>query len=303
MRTLLVWIATAAGIAAMTPAASACVTVTPSLPAKIVYDAESPYPNREKLRLVVRATRGCGEEARDGAGVLAVSFAKRVGHDMRFQIVGRNRNLLFESIPAAEPEILDLRDTDTTVLEFAILVDRGQRVTSGLLEFDLVYRRLDPACATLACQTPELDEIVPLSLSVEPKSVFRLSLAGASRGRVDFGELTTGKSARVSLSATASTPYRIAFESQNGGLLVLDGGSAEKLEERVPYAMRLNGAAVSEDVPYESTSLFGTGGVASDVGLALTVGDAGGKRAGKYRDVLTIRIEPMMSGIAGGSGS
>lgn len=274
--------------------ANACVTVTPVSPGQVIYDPTSDFPYKEKLKLAVRASPGCGQGVDARIGDLEIGFVAKSGQAMKFQILG-DGNLLGTNPGTAVMQSFDLSGTDSTMLEFELKIERGQAVMIGQLEFDIVYRVSDPSCEGTSCNSPTSTETIPVALPVEPIRIFSLSLAGAARGSVDFGNMKTGQQRRIVLTIAATAPYQIFFDSDNDQNLVLGGGPTTRPEEQVPYNMALNGTRVSEAVPYESAAPFGTGGLTSDAQLDFAIADADGKRAGKYRDVVTITIQPLMS--------
>ncbi len=279
--------------AAFVSTANACVTVTPVSPGVVSYDPTSPYPYKERLKLAVRASAGCGQGSDARIGDIAIGFARRPSQSLDFEIIGSDGNLLSPSATAATLQTFSFPDAGSTIIEFDLRIGRGQAVSSGELAFDIVYRSAEQGCVDAACGSA-FAETVPVVLAVDPVKTFSLSLAGAARGSIDFGTLTSGQTRSLSLSATATAPYQIVFETENGQKLLLEGGSAARPEDNVAYTMTLNGNPVSEDLPYSERALFGTGGVVSIADLAFTIASAEGKRAGKYRDTVTITITPLM---------
>jgi hypothetical protein len=105
---------------------------------------------------------------------------------------------------------------------------------------------------------------------------------------VDFGELTTGEQQALAVHAQATVPFDIHWSSENAGALKLGTTSWT-----VPYTATFDGANVDNDTTvYSDTSSGGTDGADVALPLVVTVGDAANKRAGTYRDVVTITIVP-----------
>ena len=295
---ILVFAFIGATLALLKPA-EACVTVTPISPGVVAYDPTSPYPFKERLKLAVRGAPGCGQGSDARIGDLAIGFAERPGQSLQFQIMGPSGNLLSPSAGAAAFETYDFSDAESMVVEFDLKIERGQKIEANSLEFDIVYRTVDEGCNGPACNTLLSNEILPISLAIEPVKIFSLSIAGAARGSVDFGTLETGQSRAITLSAIATAPYQITFDSENDQNLRLDGGSATRPEENVAYAMKLNGVTVTEALPYIDQAVFGTGGISENAELDFSISNATGKRAGKYRDIVTITIQPLMGAAIG----
>jgi hypothetical protein len=112
---------------------------------------------------------------------------------------------------------------------------------------------------------------------------------GPTFGVIDFGTLETGERRRAILQIRANTEVRIRVRSEHGGELRhvrfpdLPG---------IPYSARFDGtpvdlAAVAELVRRPPQRLDGLG-----YPLDLTIGRVGDRFAGRYRDTLTVSIEP-----------
>jgi hypothetical protein len=130
-----------------------------------------------------------------------------------------------------------------------------------------------------------------LQVHVNVATVTQLSFAGAGTElTVDFGELSTGETEpnSIAINAQATVPFDITWTSDNNG--VLKNLSDESWT--IPYTAVLNGTTVSNSTHYTDTTPGGTQGAESSLSLHLTVGDVTGKRAGTYRDIVTIKIQP-----------
>lgn len=291
----------AATLLASLSQAEACVNVAPLSPGVVAYDPTSPFPYKEKLKIAIRATPGCGQGADARIGVIGLGFGVRQSQSLQFQILGASGNLLSPAAGAAPLQSFDLGDAESAVLEFDLKIERGQRLTSSALEFDIAYNAASE-CSGAPCAGGQLNDIVPVSLAIDPVKVFSLSVGGASRGSVDFGAIETGATRTVNLSVTATAPYQVVFDSDNDQNLLLDGGSVSRAEDKIAYTMTMNNRTVTETQPYLDAGAFGTGGLVLDSEVAFTVGDATAKRAGKYRDIVTITIQPLMSAALGPEG-
>ncbi|MBV9044023.1 MAG: hypothetical protein JO167_07225 [Alphaproteobacteria bacterium] len=128
---------------------------------------------------------------------------------------------------------------------------------------------------------------VPVHINVA--TVTQLSFAGAATTlTMDFGALASNATQTINVSAQATVPFDISWSSENNGVMKNVGSTGWS----VPYTATLNGTGVSNSTPYSDTTLGGTQGAITSLPLVVTVGDASSKRAGTYRDVVTITISP-----------
>ena len=300
MRYFLATAATACALMLSGAPAQACVDVQARQAGQLVYDPTSAFPLRERILVTLRASEGCGQDADDGIGVIAIGFTKRLGTTLVLEVIEKGLNVLSSDDRFDRSVSYDFTGQKTAVVEFDLIVARGQRIRDKKVELDLVYSLADPACANAACRAAPREERVPVVFNVEMMSIARIALSGGRRnGVLDFGTLTTNEQKQIAVDVTSTTPFKVTFDSEHDGKMLLNGGDPSKAEETVPYALTLNGQPVSDDVDYEDSSATGTGGQALALMLVATILDASAKRAGEYRDVVTIRIEPSLGG--GGS--
>ncbi len=178
----------------------------------------------------------------------------------------------------------------TTRLNLAIEVAPGVVVPPGpygdLLQLRLFGRDGAPVGS---------EEDVRLDLDVIPQAQANIAGSagrfggGPTFGVIDFGTLETGERRRAIVQVRANTEVRIRVRSEHGGELQhvqhpdLPG---------IPYSARFDGmavdlAAVAELARRPPQRLAGIG-----YPLDLTIGHVGDRFAGRYRDTLTISIEP-----------
>lgn len=129
-----------------------------------------------------------------------------------------------------------------------------------------------------------------LGVNVLPSAVLGLSGQFTRVGglaTVDLGELAQGPSAvPLQIRVSSTRAYRLQLSSRNAGQLVLG-----ETEWRVPYSVRLGETplALTSVASFESTSAPTT---TQSMPLQFVIGDVAGRRAGTYKDVLTISIAP-----------
>ncbi len=293
LRVLVASLALAAGAAS----AEACVTVSARPAGVLEYDPTAAWPLRDRLLVTLRATEGCGQTADEGIGRIDLGFTQRIANPIRFEIVEHGLNVLSADDVFDRSTSYDFTGQKTATIEFDLIVPRGQKLEGDALDVDLVYRAANTGCENEACRMMPREERVAVPLAIKLKSIARIAFSGGRRnGGIDFGALQTNQARQIAVEVTATTPFKVAFDSENDGVLLLDGGSRERAEEPLPYDLRLTGRSVSDGNPYLDSSGGGTGGQALNMMLDVKITDADAKRAGEYRDVVTITIEPSLDG-------
>ncbi len=132
----------------------------------------------------------------------------------------------------------------------------------------------------LHARTVRLSIAIPAHLSI--------NIAGAGMHKtIDFGELIEGDQKQVRIETRSNQRYQLDVVSRNGGFLAM---APPYSAVRVPYTMVLNGKAVK--LPETIGPFAGTGLAGSQFDVGFTVGDVRDRRAGLYRDEVTIEIRP-----------
>jgi hypothetical protein len=192
---------------------------------------------------------------------------------------------------------LPVTSPQTQSLTFRFAVPAGQKLAAAARTITLVTIAPD-GVSTFS---------VPVTLDLALTEQRRLYLAGASTsGLAQFvGPLMPGQSTSPVMVFPQSTgPFRISVQSENNGLLrhwgsdQYLGGSADS-DRTFRYTLQLGGQSLSEATPFIDSTDYGLAPMnpASSIGLSLlaTV-DAGQnpsqRRAGEYRDTVTLLIEP-----------
>jgi len=129
-----------------------------------------------------------------------------------------------------------------------------------------------------------------LRLSVAVPAHLSINIAGAGvRKTIDFGELIEGERKQVRLETRSNQRFQLDVLSRNGGVLAMAPPYETSL---VPYAMVLDGKALK--LPDTVGPFAGTGLAGSQFDIEFTIGDVLNKRAGLYRDEVTIEIRPVI---------
>jgi hypothetical protein len=108
---------------------------------------------------------------------------------------------------------------------------------------------------------------------------------------VPFNTLTTGMSRSLILEAKSNTEYTLSFTSSHGGKLSLDPPITGQ-SWVIPYRMTVDGAPFALNGQPLSLGAASVSGQQSH-SLTFQIIDADRKRAGRYKDVITVRIAPV----------
>lgn len=208
---------------------------------------------------------------------------------LRYSVIdGQNQSLLLENVgfgasrflvsPPASGEI-------TQTVGYSISVERGQIASPAMLG--------DRIEVVLFSENGQIEiDRRDLYFWIQVESVSMVNLAGGGVGTtVQFGSLATGMTRSLILEARSNTPYKISFTSSNSGNLQLDPAIPGR-DWSVPYRMLVDGS------PFDlsrQTYLQGISPVSGQHSHSITfeIINADGKRAGRYKDVITARISPV----------
>lgn len=172
-------------------------------------------------------------------------------------------------------------------IPLTLAIPAGQVLPPGefIYSFDVT---LSAAPDARAPQGAEPLQSRALRLSIAIAAQLSINIAGAGvRKTVDFGELATGGQKQVRIETRSNQRYQLDVLSRNGGVLAM----APPYETwRVPYALVLDGRPVQ--LPGTVGPFAGTGLAGSQFDMEFTIGDVLNKRAGLYRDEVTIEIKP-----------
>ncbi|MGH6816048.1 MAG: hypothetical protein ACREC6_10105 [Hyphomicrobiaceae bacterium] len=180
----------------------------------------------------------------------------------------------------------------SATLYYDVVIAAGQVVAPGTYmdSFELRLNQIGGGGSatghTLATQT-----IAP---SYTVGAVMSVNIAGGGQTTtLDFGALATGAMRSVNIQARSNQGYKFKATSDNGGVMKLTPPAADGLTWEVPYTVKINhGAAISLSSTYTLTISSGATTVAgTNVPVEVTLGNPAGKRAGTYKDVITIKIE------------
>lgn len=175
-----------------------------------------------------------------------------------------------------------------TGLQF--IIDRGQDVPAGDYNESL---NMQMQCGGGNGNQPVDLQSGVLHITVRVPSTLIATLAGGSAyGTLDFEDFSNlARTAMVNVYSTG--PYSLSIASDNSGVMKLVGAppsAADAANSRIGYTMTFNGRSVpaGTSVHFERT---GVGGL--ELPLAVTVDSVAGKRAGVYRDSITLTFTPL----------
>lgn len=127
-----------------------------------------------------------------------------------------------------------------------------------------------------------------LRLSITIPAHLSINIAGAGvQKTIDFGELIEGDRKQIRIETRSNQRYQLDVVSRNGGFLAM---APPYQASRVLYAVVLNGKALK--LPDTIGPFAGTGLAGSQFDVGFTIGDVRNRRAGLYRDEVTIEIRP-----------
>jgi hypothetical protein len=169
--------------------------------------------------------------------------------------------------------------------EYSVIIPAGQMLAPGAYSqpFEL---SLAAAAGGSAPAAPY--QTLPMTVSCQVADNLGVNIAGGGIGTtIDFGALAEGQTHEVVIQARSNRRFSLRIRSENGGALAM---AAPYAQWRIPYSMKLNEHDTSppaEIGPFAATMLSG-----NSIAASFTIGNVSGKRAGLYRDCVTIEIVP-----------
>ncbi len=135
----------------------------------------------------------------------------------------------------------------------------------------------------------------PLDISIGVHSQVTLAVAGGGRyTTLDFGNLVEGAMRSVQLLAYANQGFHLSVSSDNAGVMKPVNPSARAEGWHVPYTVAIFRLPPIDLTQQQTFSLRPK--ATKRTGLAIPVdvrvGSTKGQRAGMYRDVITIAVDP-----------
>jgi hypothetical protein len=185
---------------------------------------------------------------------------------------------------------LNIPPSQTVSADYYIALPRGQYAWPGSYYDNDVKLALHSRSSQGAINADALD-IDDLVIQQQVMASVGINVAGGGlTTTLNFGELASGKERSVFLQTRANHAYQLALRSTNGSRLKLDPEVPGQIWS-IPYSLRVN----SQSVSLQAVALLGRsrpsdwGGEESHA-LSFRIEDAGDRRAGLYRDTVTVEI-------------
>lgn len=303
MKRIFIALATLIGASGVAGAAAACVDVI-ATPPVIRYDFTQTASVAETLNLTI--SDNCASSLRQGA--VAVWLVDRAQNGPPYATLGRlplevrqGAVNIVHADNAARRSTASIRYARTgapIVAQLDIRLPAG--ATSAISEsrpYDLYWTYINERN-----EAHTTSRTVVFALDVAP--AFEMSLAGGGRDyTMDFGDLTAGAVGVVNLRMRATRPFEVGMTSQNNGVMrrtercgVAPLDRASPLNS-VAYSTTLDGQPVDLRSPYRNSSPAGDAvSTFENAPLRIMVDpalDPASKLAGRYCDVITLRISPI----------
>lgn len=192
----------------------------------------------------------------------------------------------------------DLTGRRQATLEYDVIVPRGQKIDGRGVRLDLVYAQAIPRAATPPAASRRGTHAAGFRHQAEKRGDDRPVGRQAPAARWISRPCRPASRVQVALEAVATTPFRVSFESQNAGVLLLQGASGRARRRPCPWLAprRARGRRGAARLPRHGRDRHGRRPAEDDAGGDVL--DARAKRR-PSKDVLTITIEPSLSGPSG----
>jgi hypothetical protein len=189
------------------------------------------------------------------------------------------------SLDGRLPNLVPVRQSGE--LRYHVVIPRGQFIAPGRYSSAIV---LELYAASENASPGSLVDSTTLQLRYDVLQSLSVNIKGAGMATtLDFGELNKGSQKNVILQVRGNQFYRLDVSSVNHGVMALTPPVPGQ-RWSIAYETRLDQRLLDLQSEASATNLTPsqTGEVSHD--LLLTVGDVTAKRAGKYEDVITVKI-------------
>jgi len=270
------------------PAALACDGQM-DVGSRLVATGYNPFDPADKQNIVQISVENTSDDAcRFGIGFDYSANGGELGGELSYQLSYEGRYLLGSPVNDPSPDLmLDVEAGERKTLDLKFVVSKGQFVTPGDYGDSIKVSLFSMADGNVE-ELSERDVLLVQRVTPE----FSISVAGAGqKTTLDFGVLTQGATRDVKLSTRSNTDYKLTVASDNNGKLTLTPPVSGK-DWTVDYDAKLDSSTLDLQRDEWSTSALAVaaGGLVEH-NLEVTIGSTDAKRAGTYKDVLTIVIE------------
>lgn len=259
---------------------------------QMLYDPFNPSDTADKLKLSIRNT---GDEACGYALAFRTpGGSAKLGKILTYFLTGLNgRPLLIDAmtkVPAASQLAAPVPVDGTDDFSYRVVIPRGQFAAPGYY-VDTLTLELYALDSVGQVGSMPLDSTT-LQLSYTVLQILSVNIKGAgTTTTVDFGELTMGKQKTVIIQARSNHSYDLNISSSNYGAMALTPPVPSQ-NWSVGYEARFNNRPLDLNKGTSMQKLPPTYGEEASHKLEVTVGDVARKRAGEYKDVITVQISP-----------
>jgi len=166
-------------------------------------------------------------------------------------------------------------------------IDPGQDIPAGVYDETLDVQYRCPSGNPFDHSYDRQSGVLHVSVNVPSKLIANLS-GGSTSGTLDFGDFRDRvRGAMVNVYSTG--PFTVKIDAGNYGHMILDGASHPDRDARIDYGILFDGFPVKlgNRMHFQRTGIGGSG-----FPLVAFTNDIFGKRAGTYRDTLTVTITP-----------
>ena len=257
--------------------------------ATVIMRGYSPFDAVDKRHTVEIAVENLSSEpCRFGLGFERSASDAKLGGILTYRFMHDSIDLFAEMASAESPVIaVDVDGGQRKRLSAEVVIPRGQYVAPGQYRAGAhiyLYSIKDSRVQKVEARKIEFVQ------EIEPE--FSISVAGGGqKTTMDFGVLAEGAEKSVKLRARSNTDYKLVVASDNDGKMILTPPVTGRTWS-VGYAAKLDGTQLALNSGETSTSAISTqSGGYVDHDLDVTIKETEDKRAGTYKDILTIVIE------------
>lgn len=134
----------------------------------------------------------------------------------------------------------------------------------------------------------EIEVIVDSKLQANIAGAHTQKSGGAKFAIIDFGELKSGEAESVSLQIRGNTDASIILTSQNNGRMKHQTAH----HSYINYSINFDGTTSELKSPLHLIRPVAKNLTGSNYPLSVTIGDVSGAYSGRYRDIITVNVDP-----------
>jgi hypothetical protein len=135
----------------------------------------------------------------------------------------------------------------------------------------------------------------PFTASIGVKSLATLTVSGGKNYSLNFGDLKEGAASTVKLLVYSNQRFHLTVSSDNAGVMKpTDPAAQAEGVWRIPYTVSIFQTTPFSLAQRQTLSLWAeaTQRTGLEIPVTVQIGSIAGQRAGIYRDVITIAIDP-----------